>query len=120
VPDGQVVEDGPEVDVAAERALWGERDRLAGGDGDGGDLREFVADLHGGAGGADHDDPLPGERGRCTVLGRVQHRAGEGIQAGQPRAVRRPERAGRDDHHGRGQLGAVLDVDGEPFAVAAE
>ncbi|EKX65079.1 hypothetical protein STRIP9103_09427, partial [Streptomyces ipomoeae 91-03] len=46
----------------------------------------------------DHEDPLPGERGRTAVVGGVQHRARATLQPRQCRPVRMAEGAGGGDH----------------------
>jgi hypothetical protein len=123
VPDGQVIEsegDEPEVDIAAERALWGELDGFAGGEGDGGDLGQLVANLQGGVGGADNDDALAAERARIAVVGGVQDGTGERAQPRQLRAIWLPKSPGRGDHDRGGQLGAVLDLDGESTLPPAD
>src|SRR5690606_7976227 len=94
----QVVEAGggvPVVDVLAADDLRHELERLPGGEGDGGDLGEFVADLDGGVAGADDDDALSGELLGVAVRGHMQRLPGE--VSGQVGDVRVAEGATRRD-----------------------
>ena len=71
------------MQVPAAAALRREGDRVAGGQGDRGDLGQFVADLDRGVAGADHDDALAGVLVRAAVAGHVQQPPGEPVLAGQ-------------------------------------
>ena len=62
---------------------------------------QLVGHLGGGVARTDHDDPLPGVRGRVPVVGDMDEFAGEALLTWEGRAIRAGERAaGRDDPRG--------------------
>ena len=63
--------------IVAAHALGDEPHRMAGGDRDRRDRREFVGDLRCGVARTDDDDSLAGVRGRVAVVGDVRELAGE-------------------------------------------
>jgi len=72
----------PLVQIPPQRALRQEPHRCPRGQGRGRDPGQLGGDLHRRVPGPDHDDPLAGERLGYAIVGGVQQRAGEAVEAG--------------------------------------
>jgi hypothetical protein len=103
----------PEMHVTAERTLPEEPHRLAAGQRDAGVAGEFGRDLDRGIARPHDDHPLARVRRGVAVLGSMQHRPGEVLQARHGGPVRPSEPAGRRDHRAGGQHLAVVEPHGE-------
>ena len=75
------------MQVLAAAALRVEGERVAGGQGHGGHLGQFVADLDRGVARADDHDAFAGVLVWAAVAGHVQQPPGEAVLAGQGRQV---------------------------------